>query len=135
MVIDQRYPCLMKAYQNGDEVLYCLDGLLRMQNAEDVKRRIITVLSRDGIKTFCLNMALLTELDSAGLGVLVGLHMTARKMKKDFKILSPTAFQMRLLEGTRLTSILTIVTGIEAAATRSRLEKLGQEISIEELAD
>lgn len=131
MINDPRFSCQMFAYQDGEEVLYCLNGVLRMQNCDEIKSNVVGVLARDGVKTLYLNMALLSEIDSAGLGILVGLHMTSRKLKKELKILSPTAYQLRLLEGTRLTAILSIIMGLEAETVRSRLEKSDYQIPIE----
>jgi anti-anti-sigma factor len=112
----------MSAYKNADELLVKCMGWLRLHNCEMVKTRI-QALSQEGIAKIYLHIGELNEVDSAGLGVIVGLHMTARKNKNDFQVVAPSAGQMRLLETTRLTSILHILSGIEAESVRQRLEK------------
>lgn len=95
-------------------------GALRMQNSEAVKQHLINFMT-EGTEKLYLYLAQLTEIDSAGLGVLVGLHMTARKKKIDFYLTSPTEFQWKLFEATRMTSVFNLLSGIEAESLRSNL--------------
>ena len=70
-----------------------------------------------------VDLGSLTEIDSAGLGVIVGLHMTSRKNKQTLRILAPTSHQMYLFETTRLNKLLTIVGGGAAHQIRLGLEQ------------
>jgi len=99
-----------------------------MDNSQNIRDRLQLLLELASGK-FYLHIGNVTELDSAGLGVLVGLHMTARKRKVDFVLVAPTAGQMRLLETTRLTSILSILSGLEAETLRQRLARPDQGVS------
>jgi anti-anti-sigma factor len=111
----------MQCYQSGNEMLAVLAGSLRMDNSEALKTELLERIEPPVEKMY-VNLTGLREVDSAGLGVLVGLHMTARKKKVALTLLSPTADQMRLFECTRLTTILSIVGGLEAETIRQRLE-------------
>lgn len=112
--------CVIKAYQDHAAILVELAGVLKLQNCEAAKHQILALLRQEN-QRFYLHLGQLTEIDSAGLGVLVGLHMTARKSKVDFHLLSPTVYQTRLLETTRLSSILSIYNGIQAEEITARL--------------
>jgi anti-anti-sigma factor len=112
----------LQAYKLKDELFVKCIGWLRLHNCEDAKCQI-QALTVSSVGKVYLHLGELNEVDSAGLGVIVGLHMTARKNKIDFTILSPTAGQMRLLETTRLKSILKIVSGVESETIRNRLEQ------------
>jgi anti-anti-sigma factor len=121
-VISPQRQCQLTAYRKDGELLVKCSGWLRLDNSEEVKSQV-QILMGDAVEKLYLHVGELHELDSAGLGVLIGLHMTARKNKIAFQLLAPSANQMRLLETTRLTSILTILSGLEAETVRQRLEK------------
>jgi anti-anti-sigma factor len=121
--------CLFDVYQLDAELLVKCEGWLRLHNVEIVKTQVLTLLQRP-IGKFYLHVAGLHEIDSAGLGVIVGLHVTMRKQKVEFFLLCPTGHQMRLLETTRLTSFLKVMTGLEAEMTCQRLEKPEQRVAL-----
>lgn len=118
----------LKFYRHGVDVFVTLTGPLRMHNSEEIKLRILKYMDAPCERLY-IHLGRVTELDSAGLGVLVGLHMTARKKNIAFKLLSPAAFQMTLFTTTRLNQVITIVSGIEAEQLRERLER--EEFAIE----
>ncbi|MCL5270884.1 MAG: STAS domain-containing protein [bacterium] len=92
-----------------------------MQNCDDLKNQLLPSFDAT-VKTVHLCLAGLTEIDSAGLGVLVGLHMTTRKNKQLLQLLAPTEFQLRLFQVTRLNTVFTILGATEAGIVRERLE-------------
>jgi anti-anti-sigma factor len=114
--------CSISVYQSDKLVMAELSGVLKLQNCGAVKNRVLLLL-KAGLQAFYLHLGQVSEVDSAGLGVLVGLHMTARKNKIDFNLLSPTACQMKLLDATRLTQVLSIRNGAQAEEVWSRLAR------------
>lgn len=114
--------CSLTVYRNDSFILAALSGNLRLHNCEEVKQRVINLLTED-VRNFYLHLGQLKELDSVGLGVLVGLHTTARKRKCDFSLLSPTTFQVKLFEATRLNTIFSVISGVEAETLWLRLAR------------
>jgi anti-anti-sigma factor len=105
--------CSIRAYRNSSAIMIELNGVLRMQNSEELKQHLMSCMTNE-VKKYYINLAKLTEIDSAGLGVLIGLHMTARKKKIDFLLASPTEPQMKLFAMTRVNTIFSVIGGIEA---------------------
>lgn len=101
--------CTVQAYQEGGDYLLVFLGVLRLQNSETIKAAVIELLERE-VRDIFADLSGLLEVDSAGLGVLVGMHMTARKKKVPFYIVAPAPFQMRLFESTRLDSVFNLLT-------------------------
>lgn len=114
--------CTLRLFRNGPSVLVEMTGVLKLQNCEAIKNRLLPLLP-EGIQDLSLHMAQISEVDSAGLGVLVGLHMSARKNKVEFHLLAPTNYQMKLLEATRLNSVLDIRSGMHAEEIWLRLAR------------
>lgn len=134
MATEPLHGCSINVYQSDKMVMAELAGVLKLQNCGAVKNRVILLL-KEGIQAFYLHLGQVSEVDSAGLGVLVGLHMTARKNKIDFLLLSPTAYQMKLLDATRLTQVLSIRNGEAAEEIRSRLARPELSIPVPEPPD
>lgn len=109
-----------QAYRNGDKTMVRLIGHLRMLNSETVRGWIQEQMQQEGQQLY-LDMSQMSDVDSAGLGVLVGLHMTARSRKVGFYLIAPLANHLRLFEVTRLNMVLSIVTGAEAEQIRTQL--------------
>jgi anti-anti-sigma factor len=122
--------CQVRYYADGAQALALLIGALRMRECERVKQLLVDLMVPE-IRCLNLHLGSLVELDSAGLGVLVGLHMTSRKNKQELRILSPTPYQIRLFETTRLSKLLNILGGADADAVRVTLEKPEFEIELE----
>jgi anti-anti-sigma factor len=115
-------PCTLAVYRDGNDLLVSASGSLVLATSENIKSRMHALMNGYvGALYFCIRE--LRDLDSAGLGLLVGLHMTSRKAKINFSLMSPNADHMHLLTATKLTSILSIVSGIEAETLRQRMER------------
>lgn len=113
--------CRLSCFRDGDQCLVIPQGVLKMSNTASF-RNCVLALFQDEPGTLFVDLSGLQEIDSAGLGTLVGLHMTARKRKQTIKLLSPTPHQLQLFKLTRLDTIFTILSTAEALALRSRLE-------------
>lgn len=114
--------CNFVVYRHDGEMLVKMSGWLRLNNSEETKKQIQSMIGKSVEKLY-LHIGSLHEIDSAGLGILVGMHMNMRKDKIEFALLAPSGQHMHLLETTRLTSILKILTGVEAETVRTHLEK------------
>jgi anti-anti-sigma factor len=110
-------------YRDAGNMLVKLGGSMRLPNCDAIKSALIPLMEAPSPETYYLHLGALSELDSAGLGVLVGLHMTARNRKVQLRILSPTAFIAKLFESTKLNAVLTIMTGVEAEGIRAQMEQ------------
>ena len=104
-------------------MLIRFSGMMCLQTCDAIKSRVLEFVQPE-VATLFLDLSALTDVDSAGLGVLVGLHMTSRKQSISLVVLSPNPFQMKLMDSTRLSSVLTIESGVQAVKAHERLEKL-----------
>jgi anti-anti-sigma factor len=115
--------CQVKIYRKDQALLLLFSGMMRLPNCNDVTSIVMPLLKEDALASIYLDLGNLTELDSAGLGVLVGLHMTTRNRKVQLTMLSPTAYISKLFESTKLTTIFAILTGLEAETLRTEIAK------------
>lgn len=133
MAGEQLTGCTIKAYKSENTCMAEMAGVLKLHNCSAVKNRVLALLQNSG-QAFYLHMGQVSEVDSAGLGVLVGLHMTARKNKIDFHVMSPNSHQMKMLDATRLSSVLSIVGGVKSEEIWGRLARPENIIPIPETA-
>jgi anti-anti-sigma factor len=83
-------------------ILHC-SGALIAESAPLLKSHIKEMLPRE--KRITLDLAQLTRMDSAGLGVLVGLYVSARKANVEFQLTNISAPIRDLLGVTHLLSV------------------------------
>lgn len=114
--------CSVSVFRKEREAMAMLGGTIRMGNCDKIKYFLLPLFDPP-LDYFYVHLAQVQELDSSGLGVLVGLHMTARNRKAQLKILAPSHYIAKLLESTRLNTIINVAGGLEAEETRRRLEK------------
>ena len=114
--------CTIVLYRDETATLAVLSGALRLQNSEPIRQQITSMLDQ-GIQDCYVYLAQLQMIDSSGLGMLVGLHMTARKKKINFCLLAPTADHVKLFDVTRLSSILNLISGAQAGEIWDRLAR------------
>lgn len=123
-------PTEIATYRAGTEQLAIVTGIVRLDNCEQFKNRMLGLMHAD-TKTYYAHTLDVQDLDSAGLGALVGLHITCKRRGVQFVVLSPSANQMRLFEFTKLNTVLKIVAGSEAETARDRLKRPEFEIFTE----
>jgi anti-anti-sigma factor len=112
--------CILHVFEESGDRLVTLGGLLRLQNCEEVKNRVMRLLEMPA-RDFYIDLSGLHEIDSAGLGLLVGLHMSARRLKVPLYLVAPTPFQLRLFESTRLNTVLHLLLDHDAQELRTRM--------------
>lgn len=108
-------------YSKDDAVLVVLEGRLRIADSEAARERILDAV-RSGPAGMAVDLSRLMEVDSAGLGVLVGCHITARNKGVPLQLLSPNEQLQRLMRATRLDRIFNVVAGQVAGQQRDALE-------------
>jgi anti-anti-sigma factor len=86
----------------GVLTLHC-SGALIAESASLLKSHVKDLLPRE--KRIVLDLAALTRMDSAGLGALVGLYVSARKANVEFQLVNISASVRDLLGLTHLLSV------------------------------
>lgn len=109
-------------YKHQDKVLVQLSGRVVLDECDRLKA---AVLPRITSETGSLNLDLskVEFIDSAGLGVLVSMKVSANKTRSKLSLLSPSKPVSDILMVSKLDSIFEIVTGGEAAGTISLIAK------------
>lgn len=112
----------IEAYRNGRELLIVLRGRLVLRHCGDAKTRLISLFTPQ-VDQIYLYLGDLEFLDSAGLGVLVGLKMAANKNKAQLTFLSPPSRVEDIFRVSKLHTIFDIRTGSEADVVCAGLRK------------
>jgi len=110
------------AYRQGHELLVILRGRLVLKHTQEAKARL-TSLFLPQVDTIYLYLGDMTFLDSAGLGVLVGLKMSANKNRARLMFLSPQQRVEDIFKVSKLDTIFEIRTGSEAELIKASLQK------------
>jgi anti-anti-sigma factor len=110
------------AYRKGHETLVVLRGRLVLTQCPDAKNRLNALFTHE-VDRFYLLMRDLDFLDSAGLGVLVGLKMSANKHQTSLAILSPPPRIADIFRVSKLDTILDVREGAEAEIVRASIER------------
>ena len=107
-------------YRDRDELLSVFAGKLRLGNSE-AARRLLALSFIEGIGRVYLKTTGLIHIDSAGLGVIMGTHLAAKRESAQIVIIQPTSQQISLLKTFRLNNMIPVKLGMEAEELRQRL--------------
>lgn len=110
----------MDAYRKDRELYVILRGRLVLSCCQDAKTRLNNLLATQ-VDQFYLSMAELGFLDSAGLGVMVGLKMNANKNRTRLVLLSPPQRIQDIFRVSKLDTIFEIRSGAEADVVASSM--------------
>jgi anti-anti-sigma factor len=110
------------AYRQGHELFVVFRGRLILKHAQETKARL-SGLFLPQVDTMYLHLGELTFLDSAGLGVLVGLKMSANKNRTRLVFLSPPPRVEDIFKVSKLDTIFEIRSGAEAEMIVNNLKK------------
>ncbi len=113
---DLRY----QVFRRDAQLLWQLGGELWLSNSQMARKTIIDTMVPPVEKVY-LKITELSHIDSAGLGVLMNLHIEGRKRQIQLVLLSPSPKQMKMLKSFRMDSVVPIGGGIEAEQTRLQL--------------
>jgi anti-sigma B factor antagonist len=92
----------------GDVTILKLAGRLELDDGDTVLRDSVNQLAAEGRVLLLLDVADVTRMDSAGIGMLVGKYMTVKKRGGTIKLLHLTERTSRLMDITRLVTVFEI---------------------------
>ena len=88
-------------------IIACVGRLVYGEEAASLRARVKGLIAQ-GAESIILDLAGVTYLDSGALGVLTGLHMSARQANCHFRLVNLTPRTTKLLQTTNLTSFFDI---------------------------
>jgi anti-sigma B factor antagonist len=92
----------------ADVTVLVLSGRLELDNGDTVLRDHVNQLVEEGRVNLLLDLTDVTRLDSAGIGMLVGKYLTAKRRGGTIKLLHLTDRTNRLLNITKLATVFEI---------------------------
>ena len=113
-------PLSMDAYQRQADVLVVLNGRLVTTTGREAKERISRLLN-PRVERLSIDLDRLEYLDSAGLGVLIGLKMRANRSRTTLTLLAPPPPIEEIFRVSKLNTIFNILDPQAAAAIRDQL--------------
>jgi anti-sigma B factor antagonist len=102
----------------GDVAVVDFSGRITLGEGSSTLRRIIRELVEQGQRKILLNLADVDYIDSSGIGELVSVYSTVRKVNGELKILNLTKRVHDILQITRLFTVFDVQSD-EGAAVRS----------------
>lgn len=107
-------------YQNGGELLILVRGRIVLEDLSALKAAILPRIAR-GIENVYVDLLKVDYVDSAGLGLLIGLKMQSKSHGAGISLLDPNKVVADVLSISRVDGIFTVLHGKEASAIRDRL--------------
>src|SRR6476620_1474878 len=108
-------------YQTQNEVYIVLRGRIVLEDCERLRAACMPAITRGEVERTYIDLGNVDYIDSAGLGLLVGLKMTSKKSGSRTIIIAPSKAVADILYISKLEGIFEILKGAEAAAVKSRL--------------
>ncbi len=110
-------------YENGDRLLVRLSGRIVLDECDRLKSTLVSAIG-PSVQRINLDLGGVDFIDSAGLGALVGIKVSANKHKARLALLSPSHSVNDILVVSKLDSLFDLVTGDDA---RQIVEELNKE--------
>jgi len=110
----------LNIYRANNNLYINIAGRVVLDICESLKNTSIPLIDK-GINQVYLDLSGVDFIDSAGLGVLVGLKMTSNKNKARLVLVSPSSGVSDILYVSKLHSIFDIITGSEAELLKRSL--------------
>lgn len=110
----------IRIYQNGDKLLVALGGRVVLDECDRLKAAVVPRIA-PGIAQVFLDLSGVDFIDSAGLGVLVGMKVSSNKSRSKLALLKPSKGVADILLVSKLDSIFEIMTGSDAEAASAAL--------------
>ena len=95
----------LTTHMSGDVAVPCLNGRLVLEDTESPLRPAIEQLISAGHVKLILDLAGVTYIDSAGLGLLVAKFVSLRSRGGDLRLVHPTPRSMHLMTITNLATV------------------------------
>jgi len=101
--------------ERGDVTILDLEGRLVLDDGDTVFRETINGLMDSGKLKMVVNLADVSYIDSAGIGVLVGRYLGVRRRGGDMKLAHLTARSHRVMTITQLLNVFDCYDSVEEA--------------------
>lgn len=107
-------------FRSGSDLLVQLRGRVVLEDCERLRAAILPSIG-PGVERVYVDLGQVDYVDSAGLGLLVGLKVATKKNNSRIHLLQPSRQVSDILYISKLDGIFEVLTGAEAQAIRSRL--------------
>jgi anti-anti-sigma factor len=94
-------------YRDDTALIVCVGRVVYGEEAASLRARVKGLIAQSA-KSIILDLSGVTYLDSGALGVLTGLHMSARQANCNFRLANLTPRTAKLLQTTNLTNFFDI---------------------------
>ncbi len=110
----------LEIYETQSDLYFLLRGRVVLEECDRLKNTCIPLIHK-GLEQVVVDLSKVEYIDSAGLGVLVGLKMTSSKNKARIVLLQPARSVSDILYISKLDGIFDIMTGVEADMLKAQL--------------
>lgn len=104
----------LKIRKTGEIYIVDINGELDLYNSYKLKELIVKMLEK-GVKSFILNLEQVDYIDSSGIGALIYISSTLKKMNSGFFITNITRSVKKVIELTKLKGYFPEVATVEKA--------------------
>lgn len=111
---------LFDTYQDASELLIALKGRLVLEELSRLKEGILPLITRE-IDNIYVDLRAVDYVDSAGLGLLIGLKMQSKSHGANIILMEPNQVVQDVLSISRVDGIFEMLRGREADSVRDRL--------------
>lgn len=118
----------LEIYQTRTDLYFLVRGRIVLEECERLRNSSLPLIGK-GIEQVIVDLSGVDFIDSAGLGTLVGVKMTASKNKARIVLLQPSKAVADILYISKLDGIFDIVTGAEAELLKSQIVQSQHQIS------
>ena len=91
--------------QNDVAIVRCAGRMVRGTALDEFRRQVESLAH---LRILVVDLSAVEQVDAGGLGILLLVRRWARQNSVQMKLANPSAFVMRLLEATRLTSVFEV---------------------------
>lgn len=123
---------IIKIYKSKEKLYISITGKIVLEECDRIKTSVLPFIDR-GLNQIYVDLEQVVFIDSAGLGVLVGLKMTANKNKARLILSNPSRGVYDVLNVSKLDNIFDIITGKDAEMPKLTL--MNEENLIKEISD
>lgn len=109
-------------YRSGNELCIVLKGRVVLEDLGDLKQSILPRISRE-IEMVYIDLESVDYVDSAGLGLLIGIKMTAKMNSASIALMDPNKNVSDVLTISKMDGIFEILAGRDAQPVRERIVK------------
>src|SRR5690606_32215590 len=110
----------LRIFENSGQLLFHISGRIVLDECDRLKSSILQFMNPKVTQLY-LDLSKVDFIDSAGLGALVGIKVSANKHRAKLAIISPSRGVSDILTVSKLDSIFEIVTGGDAEQIVARI--------------